>query len=202
MMRVAILADTHGKLDSRIEELVCDCDLAVHGGDIGHAGILGQLQPRSGHVYAVCGNNDIPRKWPDGEQNLLDKLPEQLVVELPGGNLVVVHGHQLAAAGRHAHLRHRYPRARAIVYGHSHRLTIDQDALPWVLNPGAAGRDRTYGGPSCLILKATQGEWRLETHRFELKGKRRAKPRSRKMTSVAGAEGNARQVPVSIRTRD
>lgn len=169
MMRVAILADTHGRLDPRIEALVRGCDIAVHGGDIGNAGILARLQPRSGQVYAVRGNNDVARKWPDGEQVVLEQLPERAEVELPGGTLVVVHGHQSAkACGRHARLRREHPSARAIVYGHSHRLVVDRDALPWVLNPGAAGRARTYGGPSCMILGATATDWQVTSHRFEV----------------------------------
>ncbi len=59
MLRVAILADTHGRLDARVEALVADCDLAVHGGDIGNAGVLERLHPRQGRVIAVTGNNDI-----------------------------------------------------------------------------------------------------------------------------------------------
>ncbi|WP_257388244.1 metallophosphoesterase family protein, partial [Tahibacter caeni] len=81
--------------------------------------------------------------------------------DLPGGRLVVVHGDRWPARGRHAALRRAYPAARAVVYGHSHRLVVDTDALPWVLNPGAAGRARTNGGPSCLLLHATAQAWRV-----------------------------------------
>ena len=173
MIRVAIVADTHGQIDSRIDALVRDCDIAVHGGDIGNAGVLARLQPMSGRVYAVRGNNDVPRKWPEHERELLAQLPEQTTVQLPGGSLVIVHGHKTAAAGRHLRLRRQHPSARAIVYGHSHRLVTDYDAIPWVLNPGAAGRARTFGGPSCLSLRATPTVWQLESHRFEFAQQRR-----------------------------
>lgn len=168
MIRVAILADTHGQLDPRIDALVRGCDIAVHGGDIGNASILARLQPVSGRVYAVRGNNDVPRKWPQHERGLLEDLPQQTIVHLPGGSLVIVHGHQTAAAGRHLRLRRQHPLARAIVYGHSHRLIADCDATPWVLNPGAAGRARTFGGPSCMILRATETDWQVESYRFDL----------------------------------
>jgi putative phosphoesterase len=174
MIRVAILADTHGQLDPRIDELVRGCDIAVHGGDIGNARVLARLQPMSGRVYAVRGNNDVPRKWPEHERELLAQLPEQTTVSLPGGSLVLVHGHKTAAAGRHLRLRRQHPSARAIVYGHSHQLVTDCDATPWVLNPGAAGRARTYGGPSCLILQATTTDWQIERYRFESAGTRRS----------------------------
>lgn len=172
-VRVALLSDTHGALDPRVQEVVSGCDLALHGGDIGHAAILAQLQPRLGRVLAVFGNNDVARKWPEEDRRLLVHLPEWLELALPGGLLVLIHGHQIPARDRHRLLRGRFPAARAIVYGHSHRLVADLTAIPWVLNPGAAGRSRTHGGPSCQVLNATVGEWSVETHRFALSVSRR-----------------------------
>lgn len=166
LVRVAILADTHGALDPRVQDIVATCDLAVHGGDIGHASVLAQIQPRLGRVLAVFGNNDVARKWPAEDRALLVHLPEWLDQPLPGGHLVVIHGHQTMARDRHRLLRRRFPQARAIVYGHSHLLTLDVETTPWVINPGAAGRSRTHGGPSCLVLIATPTDWRIESHRF------------------------------------
>lgn len=177
MLRVAILSDTHGALDPRIAELVAECDLAVHGGDIGGVAVLGQLKPRSGRVRAVLGNNDTPHKWPAVDRSLLDALPLTLTEDLPGGRLVVVHGHGMPAKQRHARLRRDFPDARAIVYGHSHRLVADQESDPWVLNPGAAGRERTFGGPSCMVLCVGERQWSLRVHRFLLGG---AKTRHRR----------------------
>jgi putative phosphoesterase len=166
MLRVAIVSDTHGVLDPRIAAIVAGCDIAVHGGDIGNAAVLAALKPRSGRVAAVLGNNDVPHKWPASDQHLLDALPSEVVEDLPGGRLVVVHGHRTPARDRHSKLRRRYGDARAVVYGHSHRLAADRDAAPWVLNPGAAGRERTFGGPSCMVLCAGNDHWSLAVHRF------------------------------------
>jgi putative phosphoesterase len=165
VIRVVILADTHGRLDARVEALVADCDLAVHGGDIGNADVLERLRPRQGSVIAVSGNNDIPRKWPREERHFLDNLREHEDLELPGGVLAIIHGRQIATRNRHERLRRRFPRARAIVYGHSHRLIADRE--PWVLNPGAAGQARTFGGPSCMVLDAAERRWELRIERFE-----------------------------------
>lgn len=168
-VRVAIVSDTHGHLDPRIAEQVAACDIAVHGGDIGRAAVLDALAPRTGSVIAVRGNNDMPDKWPPGEGAALAALPWEGELDLPGGRLVVVHGHQHSGSlpARHAWLRSRYPGARLIVYGHSHRRILDLSGTPWVVNPGAAGRTRTYGGPSCIILHARQNEWSLEELRFD-----------------------------------
>ena len=165
-VRVAILADTHGWVDPRVLAVVAGCDLAVHGGDIGSAGVLRRLRPRLGRLWVVRGNNDRPVEWPAADQAALDQIPSWARVALPGGELVVIHGHQLPARERHERLRRRFPQARAVVCGHSHRLELDLETLPWVLNPGAAGRNRTHGGPSCLVLTAGPDTWEVEAHRF------------------------------------
>lgn len=164
---VAVIADTHGKLDPRVAEAVARCDVAVHAGDVGAVAVLQALRPRDGQVLAVRGNNDVAAKWPHGEAEVLESLPWEASWRLPGGELVVVHGDRAGPARRrHERLRARYPDARAVVYGHSHRLSIDCQQEPWILNPGAAGRARTYGGPSCLILRAGPRRWRVEPRRF------------------------------------
>ncbi len=162
-VRVAILADTHGFLDPRISERVSDCDYAIHAGDVGGADVLCALQPRI-QVVAIRGNNDTAEKWADSESHFLENLPEHANVELPGGAVVVVHGDDHRSLNeRHRHLRETYPDARAVIYGHSHKLVMDCDSQPWILNPGAAGRTRTQGGPSCLILDCHADKaWEIE----------------------------------------
>lgn len=163
-MRILLLADTHGVLDARIAELARECQLAVHAGDIGSDDVLDRLAAAAGGVLAVRGNNDVPGKWL-GAAATLAGLPDQLAVPLPGGLLTVEHGHRHGAARRHPRLRASYGNARAVLYGHSHRLVRDQDTLPWLLNPGAGGRVRTGGGPSCLVLDAGH-DWQITEHRF------------------------------------
>lgn len=166
-LRVALVSDTHGALDARIAEYVRHCDYAVHAGDVGNAAVLAALHPRLGKVFAVRGNNDVAAKWPPADGGVLAALPEQRVVELPGGVLAVTHGHRAGGPReRHARLRQQFPAARAVVYGHSHRLLCDLEGAIWVLNPGAAGGSRTFGGPSCLVLEVGQRRWQVEPVRF------------------------------------
>lgn len=167
LVRVALIADTHGVLDPRLRALIDDCDACVHAGDIGGGAVLAAITPRGGHVVAVRGNNDVAAKWPEVDRHSLARLPDEAALDLPGGRLVVVHGDQYPARDRHKRLRRAYPDAQALVYGHSHRLVCDRDIRPWVLNPGAAGRTRTYGGPSCLILTAARAGWEIESVRLD-----------------------------------
>ncbi len=166
-LRVAILGDTHGMLDPRIAEAVTFCDYAVHTGDVGCASVLEEMRPQRGLVLGVRGNNDTASKWPEDDAHILEQLPFEAELELPGGRIVVVHGHRAGPVKfRHAWFRRNFSRARVVAYGHSHRRVCDTAETPWVLNPGAAGRARTLGGPSCMILHASEREWRIETRRF------------------------------------
>ncbi len=163
-LRVLLIADTHGLLDARILTLGHECDLILHAGDIGGKAVIQALQGTGRPWLAVRGNNDLPGSWGDGSD---DRLPERLWIELPTGLIGLLHGHQHNPVGaRHARLRDDFFETRAVVYGHSHRLVCDLDERPWVLNPGAAGRVRTYGGPSCILLHIHGERWQPEPIRF------------------------------------
>jgi len=168
VIRLLLLSDTHGQLDPRIARLAAEVEICVHAGDIGDASVLRELAvcPR---LVAVRGNNDIPLTWPAEEHPLLEQLPNEARIELPGGTLVVLHGHRVnPATERHQRLRHHFHEARAVLYGHSHRMVTDTGGLPWILNPGAAGRTRTYGGPCCLLLSTSEQRWQVQVRRFRL----------------------------------
>ncbi|MBE9516878.1 MAG: metallophosphoesterase family protein [Proteobacteria bacterium] len=165
---VAILSDTHGYVWPEIIESVSRCDYAIHAGDVGGAHVLSQLQPKK-QLLAVRGNNDLPYTWEPDEHHILAGLDHTAELSLPGGSLAVVHGDRAGrVSDRHDNLRKQFPGSRVIVYGHSHQQTLDRDEEPWVINPGAAGRARTYGGPAWMLLSATLNEWRLETFRLDV----------------------------------
>ena len=165
IVKVGILSDTHGYLDTRIADLIRDCDYAIHAGDIMGAHILEQLQPRK-TVIAVAGNNDFPAMWRKEEAHIVSALPKTSRLEFPGGIVAIEHGHRLGGFPEHDQLRWDHAEAKLVVYGHTHKRVIDQQAEPWIVNPGAAGRERTKGGPSCLILSASETEWTIETVLF------------------------------------
>lgn len=163
---VGILSDTHGYLDNRIAKVIRDCDYAIHAGDIMGAHILNQLQPRKS-VIAIAGNNDLPSIWNKDEVTIVSALPKTAQLKLPGGIVNIEHGHRLGNYPEHEQLRWDHAEARLVVYGHTHKRIIDQTTEPWIVNPGAAGKIRTKGGPSCLILHASESEWLIDTILFE-----------------------------------
>ena len=160
-LKVAILSDTHGYLDAGIINHIKGSDLVVHAGDICDARILTDLAGICGQVIAVAGNNDLPIVWPLEQHAMVTALPDTATVDIPGGRLVIEHGHRLGMYPDHGELRKAHPEARMIVYGHTHRILCDQEESPWVVNPGAAGATRIYDGASCIILEASDHEWKL-----------------------------------------
>ena len=171
---VGLVSDTHGSIDPRVLDALYGCNHIVHAGDVGDDCVLRQLSEAGQTLHTVRGNNDPPGNGSGADMDILRHLPLELCLALPGGELVVVHGDRVnPAARRHRRLRTHYPVARAVVYGHSHRLVVNQTADPWILNPGAAGRARTYGGPSCLRLVIDGPRWEVKILRFPLSKKTR-----------------------------
>lgn len=163
---VGILSDSHGYLDPRVKDSVNQCDYIIHAGDIFNADVLEQLRPKK-ELIAVAGNNDYESAWDENEADIVNALPQNAKLELPGGLLVVEHGHRLGNMPDHDDLRWDHAEARLIVYGHTHRRVIDQKEEPWVINPGASGKVRTHGGPSCLILQVNGDDWTIDTLLFK-----------------------------------
>jgi uncharacterized protein len=106
-------------------------------------------------VEAVYGNMDEPA--------LRESLPEQLVVEVAGARIGVVHIPG-PAAGREARLLTRFPGCDAIVYGHTHIPQVARagpDGV-WILNPGSPTERRRGPVHSMLVLEVERGEIRAE----------------------------------------
>jgi len=162
---VGILSDSHGFLEPGIRESVNRCDHIIHAGDICAASVLRQLKPRQ-KLHAVAGNNDFPAAWRADEKDIVTALPKVIRLDLPGGLVVVEHGHRLGNQPSHDQFRWDHAEAKLVVYGHTHKRVIDQSTEPWVVNPGASGEARTKGGPSCLILTASERKWSIETVHF------------------------------------
>ncbi|MDX2505812.1 MAG: metallophosphoesterase family protein [Gammaproteobacteria bacterium] len=168
LLKIAIISDTHEVLDGQINDAIKTCDIAIHAGDIGANSVLEEMQPKSGHVIAVAGNNDKPYLWDFKEWNIVKNLPQSIELSVPGGIIAVEHGHEHGLhKPSHDDLRVAHAQARLVIYGHTHIQVIDKDDPDkHVLNPGAAGHTRNKGGPSCIILTIDDDNWDYEILKF------------------------------------
>ena len=167
-LKIAIISDTHQYLDPQVAGDINNCDLAIHAGDIGNAAVLDSMTPKSGHVIAVSGNNDVPYLWDADEIGIVTSLPEQIELFFASGNIAIEHGHEhCRTKPSHSDMRLAHPNARLIIYGHTHISVIDNEGSGCdVINPGAAGLTRNKGGPSCIILTIDGENWHYEKIKY------------------------------------
>ncbi len=136
MIRIGLIADTHGLLRNEVYAAFEGVDEILHAGDVGDPSILTELEVIA-PVHAVCGNVD---GW-----ELRQQLGEAVKLERLGHRIVVVHGHQWGSP-KVRDLVQAYPGFSAVVYGHTHQPLIEKTAGPLVVNPGSAGH-RRFGNP-------------------------------------------------------
>lgn len=133
-MKIGLLSDTHGYLDSRVEDFFSGCDEVWHCGDIGNTHITDRLAGNF-NLRAVYGNID------GGELRMI--FPEVLVFDCDGVKTVMTHigGYPGHYDPRIREVLHR-ENPHLFVCGHSHILKVMYDKKLQCLhiNPGAAGR--------------------------------------------------------------
>lgn len=142
MLRVGLISDTHGVLQSEAREFLRGSDFIVHAGDICDPSILEELASIA-PLTAVRGNCDRGA-W---AENLRE------TEFLQAGSLFVYAIHNLArmdivpgAAGVHV-----------VVSGHTHRPLVEERQGVLFVNPGTSGR-RGRGYPSSLGELIVRGQ--------------------------------------------
>ena len=116
--------------------------------------MLHALEALGPPVRAVHGNVDEPA--------LRERLPAELELDLDGVRVAVVHDAG-PAPGRMARMRRRFPRAAAVVFGHSHIPLHDVAPDGFQLfNPGSPTDRRRQPRHTMGVGEAREGALRLE----------------------------------------
>ena len=148
MTRLGIIADTHGTLRREVFDVFAGVDHILHGGDIGSADLLIELEALA-PVTAVYGNTD--------GFEIRQRCPRVATLELDGLYITVTHGHQFGAPKPDV-LHREFPEADVIVYGHTHRPLLELvDKTVTIMNPGSAGPRRFDVLPSVGIMELEVG---------------------------------------------
>lgn len=132
-MRIGLLADTHGFLDSAVFTYFAECDEIWHAGDFGEVSLFDQLnafKPTRG----VWGNID--------GQDVRAATPENLVWNCSGVDVYMTHiGGYPGTYDKRARVQIETHRPGLFICGHSHILKVMRDPELGLLhfNPGAAG---------------------------------------------------------------
>ena len=150
---IAVISDTHGRLDRRVLELCAGADHIIHAGDVGSGAVLEELAGLA-PLTAVRGNRD--------RGALGAELPDEAAGEVAGLRFVVAHKRRDLKAG------HPDPAAEGLgllVYGHTHQPELRYRGhvpgrLPalW-LNPGSASAPLSHDPrPSMAFVVVRGGE--------------------------------------------
>ena len=138
---VGVISDTHGLLRPEALDVLRGSDLIIHAGDVGKPELidrLGEVAP----LHVVCGNIDNG-SWAAA-------LPQTELVEVGGHRFFVLHDiAQLDADPVAAGFA-------AVVFGHSHRPSIETRNGALFLNPGSAG-PRRFKLPITVARVKTSG---------------------------------------------
>jgi uncharacterized protein len=137
-MLLGVISDTHGLLRPEAIDALRGSAKIIHAGDVGKVAVLERLRGIAS-VVAVRGNIDT-EPW-------AATLPETAIVAAGGHKILVLHDlSQLAFDPAEAGLA-------AVVFGHSHKPSMEKRAGILYLNPGSAG-PRRFRLPTTLARLA------------------------------------------------
>jgi uncharacterized protein len=130
---VAVISDTHLPHGSRRIPDACvasmrAADLILHAGDFTYPEVVEELRALGPPLEAVHGNVDT--------EEVARLLPEVREVRAGGARIGMVHDAG-PAAGRLERMRAKFPKADAVVFGHSHIPLHEGGDGFQIFNPGS-----------------------------------------------------------------
>lgn len=134
-MRIAVIADTHGRFPESVRSAIATADEIWHLGDFGDLATLEAVRLCGPRVFAVLGNNDFT----------LD-LPMELHLERGGRTFRLIHIPPRHATG-----------AEFLLHGHTHVPRDERIGDVRVLNPGTIGKPNKGAPPEWAWLDVTNG---------------------------------------------
>ena len=146
-MLIGVLSDTHGLLRPELLTALANVDHILHAGDVGDPTILTTLS-RIAPVTAIRGNVDT-----HGPNSL---LPATEAIELAGCLIYLLHSLD------DLDLNPKAAGIGVVLYGHSHKPSIEHRNGVLYLNPGSAGPRRFNLPITCALLRITDAHPQAE----------------------------------------
>jgi putative phosphoesterase len=141
-MKIAVIADTHGKFPPQVAEDIRTADEIWHLGDFTDPLMMSAIRQLGPPFQGVIGNCDCD----------ID-LPEKLLLERCGHSFLLIHIPPKRLEG-----------ADFLLHGHTHVPRDEQVGATRVLNPGTIGKPNHGALPSYAWLEidaAGRVNWRL-----------------------------------------
>lgn len=135
---LTVVSDTHStdghRLHGRTLEAVREADLVVHAGDFMVEPVLDAFETESAAFRGVYGNND--------DAAIRSRLPEARTVDYEGLRFAVTH--TVRGGNTALTLFGKQREADAVIFGHSHRPTVDRSGELPLINPGSHAQPRGH----------------------------------------------------------
>jgi putative phosphoesterase len=144
-MKVLIVSDSHGRSANleKVIQKVSPIDLMLHLGDFESGADYISLFAAC-PVEIVAGNNDF-----------FADAPKEKILVLGNHTILMTHGHRYGVnfgtgRAKEAALQQG---ADILLYGHTHKPSIDLSSSVWAVNPGSISQPRQENGkPSYIIM--------------------------------------------------
>ena len=143
-MIIGLISDTHGLLRPEALGALAGVDALLHAGDVGAPDVLTRLRTIA-PLHVVHGNNDPADAWPHTVRATFEQVDILMI-------------HELA----HLEVAMLASPPQLIVFGHSHKPALYEQAGIHYLNPGAAGPRRFSLPISVARLHVHGADWRVE----------------------------------------
>lgn len=149
-MKVLIVSDTHKKNENYFNVLsLHKPDMVIHCGDA------------EGSEYALTEAADCPVQIVLGNNDFFSDLPRELELNIGCYKVWVTHGHNYyVSMGNETIKKEAVSRgANIVLYGHTHRPTIDHGSEVIAVNPGSLSYPRQDGHrPSYCLMEIDREE--------------------------------------------
>lgn len=149
---IGVISDTHGLLRDDAIKLLDGVDHIIHAGDIGKPDIVTRLEAIA-PVAAIRGNIDV-NSW-------TLRYPETLRLRLFGRSIFVIHDQKglTICPGEEG--------IDMVIFGHSHRPSIETTDGVIYLNPGSAGPRRFRLPVTLALVEVLEGILLPKIHHLE-----------------------------------
>jgi len=147
---LTVISDTHStdghRLRGRTLKAVRTAEVVVHLGDFMTESVLDAVAAEANTLRGVYGNND--------ESAIRDRLPKARTVEYEGVRFALTH--TVRGGNTALTLFGKQREADAVLFGHSHRPTVDLAGELPLLNPGSHAQPRG-NNPGHMELEPVAG---------------------------------------------
>jgi len=143
---LGVISDTHGILNSKINEIFNGVDYIFHAGDIGRGSVMMELEAIA-PLHAVRGNVDVG--------NDTYTLPYEMEISIANTAIYMTHVYKCIDL-------EKAERSQLVIFGHDHYPKINDLYDIKYLNPGSASQGRKEYPCSVALVKLTQGDINID----------------------------------------